>query len=157
MMSACVQMNDPDYNEVTGNICDLAADSDYQSIVIYGRGKNWPASMPGNIFEHNIVISAGTGTGYGYYGATRTPTPMTINDNTYYNYVGSTIKHTGNVYVGSDTAPVYEKPMLSGWTYNLSSTSPVLHSPASFPGIVRNWGPPGFVIPQSGTPPACPH
>jgi hypothetical protein len=157
MISACVQMNDPGNNAITGNICDLAADSDYQSIVIYGRGKVAPTSMPGNIFEHNIVISASTGTGYGFYGATQTPTPMTISDNAYYNYVGSSIKTTGNAFVGSDSNPVYENPQLSGWTYNIATASPVFDSPVEFPGIMGGWGPPGFVIPQTGTPPSCPH
>jgi len=157
MISACVQMNDPEYDAFTGNICDLAEDSDYQSIVIYGRGKDSPTSMPGNVFQHNIVISAGKLTGYGYYGATRTPTPMTISDNAYYNYVGSTIKHTGNAYVGSDTNPVYVNPQLSGWNYVLAGGSPVFKAPVSFPGITRVWGPPGFVVPLKGTPPASPH
>jgi Right handed beta helix region len=157
MVSACVQLNDPAYDEITGNVCDLASDSDYQSVVIYGRGKDSPTSMPGNSFKNNIVISASHGTGYGYYGATRTPTPMTIADNIYYNYVGSSIKHTGNQYVGSDTDPVYENPRLSGWTYNLPSGSPVFDSPVSFRGFMRAWGPPGFQVPQTGTPPSCPH
>ncbi len=157
MISTCVQMNDPENNVITGNICDLASDSNYQSIVIYGRGKGWPISMTGNVFEHNIVISAGTGTGFGYLGGTRTPDPMIINDNAYHNYVGSTIKSTGNKYVGSDHDPVYENPRISGWTYNIAAESTVFHSPVSFPAIVRGWGPPGFVIPHQGTPPSCPH
>jgi hypothetical protein len=157
MMSTCVQLNDPAYIEITGNVCDLATDSDYQSIVIYGRGTTSPASMPGNVFQDNIVISASTGTGYGYWGTTRTPTPMTITHNAYYNYVGSSIKHTGNWPVGSDSDPVYENPKLSGWTYDLAVGSAVFDSPVSFAGIVRGWGPPGFVIPETGTAPSCPH
>jgi hypothetical protein len=157
MISGCVQESDSANVTITGNICDLATDSDYQSIVLYGRGKAKPTSMPGNTFEHNIVISASTGTGFGYWGATRTPTPMTINDNAYYNYVGSSIKYTGNSNVGSDTGPVYEHPQLSGWTYNIVVGSLVFHAPVSFPGIVGGWGPPGFVIPHIGTPPSCPH
>ena len=157
MLSTCVQENDPEYNVITGNICDLASDSGYQSIVIYGRGKVWPTSMTGDVFEHNIVISASTGSGAGFDGATRTPTPMSISDNAYYNYVGSTIKSTGNVYVGSDTDPVYENPQLSGWEYHIATGSPVFNSRVLFPGITGGWGPPGFVIPHSGTPPSCPH
>jgi len=157
MISGCVQENDPANVTITGNICDLATDSDYQSIVLYGRGKTNPLTMPGNTFEHNIVISASTGTGFGYWGATRTPTPMTITDNAYYNYVGSSIKYTGNTNVGSDTNPVYEEPLLSGWTYKMLAASSVFLSPVSFPGIVGGWGPPGFVIPHFGTPPSCPH
>jgi hypothetical protein len=157
MMSGCVQENDPANVTITGNLCDLATDSDYQSIVLYGRGKTNPTSMPGNTFEHNIVISASTGTGFGYWGATKTPTPMTINYNAYYNHVGSSIKYTGNANVGSDTYPVYEEPLLFGWTYKILVGSPVFLPPVAFPGIVGGWGPPGFVVPHIGTPPACPH
>jgi hypothetical protein len=157
MISACVQLNDPANDTITGNICDLASDSGYQSIVIYGRGKGNPTSMPGNTFEHNIVISAGSGAGYGFYGATQTPTPMAITDNAYYNYVGSSIKNTGNQYVGSDADPVYGDPQISGWNYSIASDSPVFKSPVSFPGLTGSWGPPGFVIPETGTAPACPH
>jgi hypothetical protein len=157
MISTCVQMNDPQNNVITGNICDLASDSDYQSIVIYGRGKVWPATMTGNTFRHNIVLTASSGIGFGYLGGTRTPDPMVINDNAYYNYVGSGVKYTGNAYVGSDSGPVYEDPQISGWTYNIASDSPVFSSPVSFPGLQRTWGPPGFSIPQTGTAPSCPH
>jgi hypothetical protein len=157
MVSACVQLNYPENVPITGNICDLASDSGYQSIVIYGRGKTEPPSMPGNNFVHNIVLTASSGIGYGYYGATRTPTPMTITDNGYYNYVGTSIKDTGNEYVGSDADPVYADPQITGWTYEIASDSPVFKSPVSFPGLTRGWGPPGFVIPQTGTAPAVPH
>jgi hypothetical protein len=157
MMSACAQLNYPENVAITGNICDLAADSDYQSIVIYGRGKDNPTSMLGNTFEHNIVISSGNSTGYGYYGATKTPNPMNITDNVYHNYVGSTIKSTGNWAVGSDSNPVHENPQLSGWTYGIASGSAALDTPTSFAKIAGGWGPPGFVIPHTGTAPSCPH
>jgi hypothetical protein len=157
MISTCVQMNDPVDNAITGNICDLASDSDYQSIAIYGRGSVWPKSMTGNTFEHNIVISAGSGTGYGYLGGTQTPDPMTITDNAYYNYVGSSMKNTGNEYIGSDADPVYENPQITGWVYSIATDSPVFRSPVSFPGIEGGWGPPGFAIPHTGTAPSCPH
>jgi hypothetical protein len=157
MMSACAQLNYPENVKITGNICDLAADSDYQSIVIYGRGKDEPSSMLGNTFEHNIVISAGNSTGYGYYGATKTPNPMNITDNVYHNYVGSTIKSTGNWAVGSDSDPVNTNPQLSGWTYGIAADSAALDTPTSFPKITGGWGPPGFTIPHNGTAPSCPH
>jgi hypothetical protein len=157
MMSACAQLNYPVNVPMTGNICDLSADSGYQSIVIYGRGKDEPSSMLGNTFEHNIVISASSGTGAGYYGATKTPNPMNITDNVYHNYEGSTIKSTGNWAVGSDSDPVNINPQLSGWTYGIASGSAALDTPTSFAKIAGGWGPPGFVIPHTGTAPSCPH
>jgi hypothetical protein len=157
MMSACAQLNYPENVSLTGNICDLASDSGYQSIVIYGRGKVDLIAMPNNKFEHNVVISASSGVGYGYYGATKTLTPMEITDNDYHNYVGSSIKSTGNSYVGSDSDPVNINPQLSGWTYGIASGSAALDTPTSFAKIAGGWGPPGFVIPHTGTAPSCPH
>jgi hypothetical protein len=113
--------------------------------------------MTGNVFAHNIVISASTGSGAGFAGGILTANPMNISNNTYYNYVGSSIKSTGNVAAGSDTHPVYENPQLSGWNYHTATGSPVFNSPVQFPGITGGWGPPGFVVPSNGTPPSCPH
>jgi len=157
MMSACAQLNYPENVSLTGNICDLASDSGYQSIVIYGRGKVDLIAMPNNKFEHNVVISASSGVGYGYYGATKTLTPMEITDNDYHNYVGSSIKSTGNSYVGSDSDPVSENPGLSGWTYTSAKDAQVSDSPVSFTAVKGGWGPPGFTIPHTGTAPSCPH
>jgi hypothetical protein len=154
VMSGCVQMNDGENNVITGNICDLA-NSAYQSIVIYGWGYRNLQTMPGNVFSNNIVISGSTGSSSGFYGATRTPTPMTISNNAYYNYVGSSIKSSGGA--GTDTNPVYENPQLSGWKYKIATGSPVFNSPVLFPGILGGWGPPGFPMPKTGTPPSCPH
>jgi len=156
IMSGCVQMNDAENNVITGNICDLA-DSAYQSIVIYGWGFRTLTTMDGNVFEHNIVISGSSGDGRGFYGSTRTPDPMSISNNAYYNYVGSSITTTGNSAVGSDSNPVYENPQISGWKYRIATGSPVFNSPVSFPGIIGGWGPPLFVVPKNGTPPSCPH
>ena len=157
IMSSCFQMSDPENNAITGNICDLAADSGYQSIVIYGWGQRNFNTMTGNVFVNNIVISASTGSGAGFYGSTQTPNPMSISNNAYFNYVGSSINATGNAAVGSDTNPVYENPQLSGWNYHLATGSPVLNSPVLFPGITGGWGPPGFVVPPNGSAPSCAH
>jgi len=155
IMSGCFQMNDTDNDTITGNICDLA-DSGYQNIVIYTSGRH-QLTMTGNVFENNIVLSASSGSGSGYQGSSSPPNPMTISDNAYYNYVGTSITSTGTDGAGSDTDPVYENPQLSGWTYQIATGSPVLNDPVDFPGIVGGWGPPGFAIPQTGTPPSCPH
>jgi hypothetical protein len=39
----------------------------------------------------------------------------------------------------------------------MSPTSPVLAAPVSFPGLMGGWGPPGYVLPETGTAPSCPH
>ena len=157
IMSSCFEMSDPENNVITGNICDLAADPGSRSIVIYTWGQRAFNTMTGNVFANNIVISASTGSGAGFAGSAQTADPMKISDNTYYNYVGSSIKTTGTVAVGSDTHPVYENPQLSGWTYQIATGSPVFNSPVKFPEIAGDWGPPGFVVPRHGTPPSSPH
>jgi Right handed beta helix region/Abnormal spindle-like microcephaly-assoc'd, ASPM-SPD-2-Hydin len=155
IMSGCFQINDAANDLIEGNICDLA-DSGYQDIVIYTGGKHvYP--MSGNVFKNNIVISASTGSGSGFEGSSSPPSPMTISNNAYYNYVGSSINSTGTGGAGSDVDPVYENPQLSGWTYSIAGASPVFNSPVVFPGIMGGWGPPGFAIPRNGTPPSCPH
>jgi len=156
IMSACVHLNGTENNVITGNICDLSASS-YESIAIYAWGSRTLTTMYGNVFEHNIVLSGNSGAGSGFYGSTRTPDPMSISTNAYYNYVGSSITTTGNWAVGSDSYPVYENPQISGWDYHIATGSPVFNSPVSFPGITGGWGPPSFAMPKSGTPPSSPH
>lgn len=58
---------------------------------------------------------------------------------------------------GTDTNPSTQDPMLTCWQYLINAVSAVLSAPVSFIDICRNWGPPGFVIPQTGTPPTSPH
>jgi hypothetical protein len=152
--SACVQMNDANDNVITGNICDMTSTT-YQSIVVYTPGHRH-YEMTGNVFTNNIVISASTGASQGYYASGPAPNPMTIANNAYYNFVGTTITTTGGP-AGSDSNPVYENPSCSGWKYKLASNSPVFDSPVSFPAIVGGWGPPWFTLPTTGTPPSCPH
>ncbi len=155
IMSGCFQMNDATNDLIEGNICDLA-DSGYQNIVIYTGGKHvYP--MSGNVFRNNIVISASTGSGSGFSGSSSPPNPMSISNDAYYNYVGSSINSSGTDGAGTDVDPVYENPQLSGWTYTIAGASPVFNSPVAFPAIAGGWGPPGFTIPQNGTPPSCPH
>jgi hypothetical protein len=155
ILSNCFQIHGGNNDSIGGNICDLA-DSGYQDIVIYSWDQlDYP--MSGNVFENNIVISASAGSGSGFSGYNSPPNPMTISNNAYYNYVGSSINSSGTGGAGSDVDPVYENPQLSGWTYNIANVSPVFNSPVVFPGIMGGWGPPGFAIPQTGTPPSCPH
>lgn len=157
IMSSCLEEREPENNVITGNICDLAAAPKSRSIAIYTWASRTFTTMTGNVFAHNIVISASSGNGGGFSSGAQTANPMNISDNAYYNYVGSSVKTTGNAAVGSDTHPVYENPQLSGWKYQIATGSPVLNSPVQFPGITGGWGPPGLVVPPKGTPPSCPH
>jgi hypothetical protein len=163
-ISDCFHIHGGNNNVMTGNICDLDS-SGSESVVLYAWHKlQYP--MSGNVFENNIVINDSHGGGDGYagfgFGGQPPPNPMTIKNNAYYNYVGSTLASNGTRGAGSDANPTYVNPQLSCWTYNLASGSPVYQAPVNFPQQPPNWGqpgfwgPPGFVIPQTGTPPSSP-
>jgi hypothetical protein len=126
------------------------------SIVTYQN--DMLTQMQGNVFEDNVVVAGSSGPGSGFWGVSSPPNPMTIKNNAYYNYVGSTIdsNSTGSG-AGNDSNPTYVNPQISCWAPTISGASPVLGSPVSFPGIQGGWGPPGFVVPQTGTPPSWPH
>jgi hypothetical protein len=82
---------------------------------------------------------------------------MTIKDNAYFNYVGTTVTSTSQGGAGNDPSPLYVNPQISCWAPHIQSGSPVLASPAAFPGIQGGWGYPGYVIPKTGTAPSWPH
>jgi hypothetical protein len=131
----------------------------------------------GNQFVGNIIISNFSGNpsspSFGswfltYSNGSPTPLPFTCGPNAYHNYGGGSIYTTGDTNSSpavSDRNPQTVDPKISGWTYNIDSTSPVISAPINFPPLPLNWGqpgfwgPPGFTIPQSGTDsvPSCPH
>ncbi len=111
------------------------------------------ATMSGNKAEGNVIISGGGGGGYGLLSGSPHNNP-TISANDYHNYAGASIS-TGGHY--SDSSPVSQDPGLSGWTYDIQAGSPILSAPVNFPGLTRGWGPPGYAIPEAGTPPSCSH
>ena len=100
----------------------------------------------GDSFQHNIIISNGPAGGYNGTSGT-----VTVANNAYHNYGSGTLSTSG------DASPVSEDPKLSCWSYVIDGTSPVFNSPVSFTDLTRGWGPPGFVVPQTGTVPASPH
>lgn len=110
-------------------------------------------TMSGNQLENNIVISGGGGGGNNLLSGSPVNAP-TITGNAYHNYAGSAISTTGSY---SDANPTSEDPQLTCWIYNVASGSPVFNSPVNFTAIVGKWGPPGYVIPQTGTAPSSPH
>jgi len=155
IMSGCFDIHGGNNDVIQGNICDLA-NSVYQTIGVYQQSK-LGYEMSGNVFRNNIVVSSSRGAGSGFTAYQRPPNPMTIRENFYFNYAGSSVNNSGVGGAGGDANPKYVDPKLSGWTYDIKGESPVLNSAASFPPIVGGWGPPGFTIPHEGTPPSCPH
>jgi parallel beta helix pectate lyase-like protein len=137
-----------------GNLTDLATFQQhvatFQTSGVSGCSS---ATMSGNEYENNIIIGAGGGGGYALLSGSPMHAP-TITSNDYYNYGGTAISSAGAY---SDADPVSEDPQISGWTYDIASTSPVFKAPVSFTALVGGWGPPGYVLPETGTPPSSPH
>jgi hypothetical protein len=79
--------------------------------------------------------------------------PLTVSNNDFFGYDGATVAGGGSY---PDTNSVSEDPQLSCWSYDIASGSPVFSPPVSFPGLQGGWGPPGYSIPQTGTPPSSP-
>jgi hypothetical protein len=104
-----------------------------------------------------FVVAGSAGPGKGFVGDNGPPTPLTIQDNAYFNYAGTSVASTGTGGAGSDASPTTEDPGISCWAPSLASGSPVTGAPVSFPGITGGWGPPGFVMPETGTAPSWPH
>lgn len=151
-----VQYHSGHNNHLTGNIFDLGT-SGSEYLALY-QNQSAAGSMTGNTFTNNIVIGGFSGSGttgdifYSGYG--NSFAYPTVRDNVYWNYSGGSIPTSGDI---SDTNPVHVDPEISCWNYHVASGSPVYGSPVSFAPIAGDWGPPGYQIPQTGTPPSSPH
>jgi hypothetical protein len=148
-MTSCFMIHGGEKNDIRGNLCDLGVDGT-QGIVAAGTVKL--TKMSGNAFHNNLVIAGSKDPGLGFFSIGELIPPLAIANNAYFNYVGPRVFSQGTL--GSDAHPVYRDPRLSSWAYTLAKDSPIYVSPVSFAGIPTTWGPPGFVIPQSGTPPS---
>jgi hypothetical protein len=150
--SQCFVIHGGNNDTYTGNLCDLD-DSTAQRIMTY-QSDSLMLAMSGNSVENNIIVAGSASPGTGYSDGS-TPTAPTIKNNAYYNYVGSAVDSSGSN--GSDANPTYEDPSISCWDPTIAGSSPAYAAPVSFPKLVGGWGPPGFVMPQTGTPPSWPH
>jgi hypothetical protein len=149
---------------VSGNIIDLGATS--RDILFTYVNLPGGLAMTGNTFTGNIVLFGFTGvqntqsfgaTGPSYMDANGNgPNPVNpqVRNNVYYNYVGGSTFTNGNSF--GDSAPIFANPDIAGWTYAIAAGSPVFNAPVNFPQIPGGWGPPGFILPQTGTPPFSP-
>ncbi len=150
--SQCFVIHGGNNDSYDDNLCDLSV-STYQRIMTY-QWDSLMLPMTGNSFENNVIVagSKSAGTGYSDDG---TPTSPSIKNNAYYNYVGTSVDSSGPN--GSDANPTYENPGISCWDPAILPSSPVYGAPVSFTKLVGGWGPPGFVLPRTGTPPSWPH
>lgn len=144
-------------NNYTGNLIDLTSFGTTSSILSTQTSTGFAAcsaqTMSGNQFGHNIIISGSGGGGYTTLGSSPGNFPTMVG-NDYFAEAGSAISHAGDF---TDPSPNNVDPQLSCWIYNIASGSSVFNSPINFPAIVGGWGPPGYVIPQTGTAPSSPH
>ena len=149
-------------NTFSGNIVDLGDSGRVFAGMFYG----YPAyGESGNVFKGNIIVSNFAGrqgtnmsgmVGFAYFQNIAPASNYTIQDNVYWNYAsgGSVFSHGT---IASDTNPIHLNPQLSNWTYAIAGTSPVFRPPVNFTPIIGDWGPPGFVVPRTGTRPSSPH
>jgi hypothetical protein len=155
-MHVCFNYHAGNNNLFYGNICDLGNGAlGTQKIVQYQDGAFCTGSgcMANNVWRNNIVISKASITMGGYSIFLSGSTPLIAE---------SDLSHAYGTGAVTDSASVSTSdPQLSGWTYTLPSTSPAYNFPVSFPqqtvgwGSVGFWGPPGYVLPKTGTPPSC--
>jgi len=140
-------------NVFSGNIGDVSTGLT-GGFVFYQQSATPPGNrgMTGNIWENNILIGAiASGGGNGYVGSLDPPSPLTIQDNAYWNSgAGGSLVSTGSGGAGNDTNPTNENPQITDSAYDIAAGSPVFSSPVNFPGITGGWGP-GLVPPGPQT------
>jgi hypothetical protein len=147
---------------VSGNIIDLGDDGYIMNLGYIFYYATDPA-MTGNAITGNIFMGNWSGTqesyafgvgpvGYASSGQSAPAAPICAN-NMYYNYGGGSMSTNGNEF--NDASPVVgDDPLISGWKYTLAANSSAYDAPVKFPVMVGGWGPPGYVIPDLGTPPS---
>ena len=139
-------------NKILSNIVDMGRATNRGILLYQGDGIT---GMSGNSVERNVIVSGGAGSRY--QGSSFGAQP-TIRNNAYHQYgSGAAIHAEGLNGLNGDASPILVNPRLSCWMYVVSNDSPVLSPPVSFVPITRGWGPPGYTLPKTGTPPSQPH
>ncbi|MCL2661638.1 MAG: right-handed parallel beta-helix repeat-containing protein [Acidobacteriaceae bacterium] len=150
-----VHINNGSNNTITGNIFDFGTDVK-RVLMHYQNYRKKLSGLTGNSFTNNIIL-ANNASSFGefivYWGEIASDQAPTVKDNLYWNFGGGPVNFSGSV---TDANPVKKDPQLSGWTYSIAPGSPVYEAPVNFPRIQGGWGPPGYVIPETGTAPSFP-
>lgn len=140
-------------NVVAGNIIDLG-NSGKPCVLNYAGHKNRP--MQQNRFSGNVILSGYpediSGGAFRKFGDITDPD---IRNNLYYNYSTGIVNTGGIFYMLKDRFPLTGNPHISGWDYAVQPNSIIYEAPVSFQPLRRGWGPPGYRIPEEGTPPSC--
>jgi hypothetical protein len=153
LSSFAFQFHSGSNNQASHNIIDLGGSGNQFLIEYQNQG---PAGgMTGNTFTNNIVVAKFGGSGSTgdvfYSGDGNAFTNLLVQNNIYWNYSSGSIPISGGI---MDSSPVVVNPRMSGWLYSISVNSPVFVAPVNFTPITGNWGPPGYLIPHSGTAPS---
>ncbi|MCL2659121.1 MAG: right-handed parallel beta-helix repeat-containing protein [Acidobacteriaceae bacterium] len=137
----------------TGNIFDFGTNVKRPLVTYQNFNTKW-GGLTGNTFTNNIII-ANDASGFSdfirYHGEIAADQVPTAQNNVFWNFGGGPVNFSGSV---TDANPVKKDPQLSGWTYSIAPGSPVYEAPVKFPRIQGGWGPPGYVIPETGTAPS---
>ena len=156
-----VEVNNGIDNTITNNIIDLGSTGNvYDVLWYYGDNPTTSLTGPsqsGETFANNIVISNFSGSDspredgtYAFYENSGSASGYTIDNNVYYNYGGGQMLTNGPV--ASDANPTTANPLLTGWDYVVSTSSPAMA--LGFKTIAGGWGPAGFVIPETDPTPS---
>ena len=139
-------------NTISSNIVDMGP-YNHQEILLYqGDGLT---GMTGNTVRSNLIVSGG---GRRLVRRARHSVPSRRSRTTSITSTrGQPSTPAVSMASNGDASPVFADPQLSCWTYDLASGSPVYSAPVSFVPLPRGWGPPGYTIPATGTPPSQPH
>jgi len=138
-------------NTLSSNIVDLGPGNNREILLYEGDGLT---DMKGNVLSNNVIVSGGGGGGYEGRSFKAQPT---IANNAYHQYTGKAVYAGGYTGLDGDSAPAPQDPQLTCWAYNVARGSSVYSAPVSFDQVPQGWGPPGFTIPKTGTPPSQPH
>lgn len=140
-------------NTVVGNIIDLGK-SGKPCVLNYASHRDKP--MLQNRFTGNVILSGYpediSGGAFRKFGNITNPE---IAHNLYYNYSTGIVNTGGLFYMLKDKSPLTANPHISGWNYAVENNSLIYNTPISFQPLKRGWGPPGYRIPEEGTPPSC--
>ncbi len=138
-------------NSISSNIVDMGPSNNREILLYQGNGMT---GMTGNTVQSNLIVSGGAG---GWYEGKSFGAQPAIKNNVYHQYAGAPVYTRGLGGLNGDASPVSADPQLSCWTYVLASGSPVYSPPVSFMPLPRSWGPPGYAVPKTGTPPSQPY
>jgi Right handed beta helix region len=165
--TAALLVSDGNNIVFTDNIFDV---EDGSIVLLWYLNITGHQNGTGNSFTNNIVLvnatsfSTPTGVaGNAPFLTSANSGPLGnfhVQNNFYCNYskIGSgPYNDTGNQFNDMSPALCNSDSGISGWNYNITASSAVFSSPVSFQPIAGGWGPPGFIVPQTGTAPSEPH